>query len=62
MIAGENYTSSVLRVDITARIGNQTQQEFNWFAKIPGDDIDKRVIFRDMKMEEKEILMYKEVI
>ena len=59
--AGENYSSTVLCIDIEAKVNGDTK-EYHWIAKIPPSDPARIPFNRGLKMEEKEISFYKELI
>ncbi len=58
---GDNYSSEVVACDIQAVIDGD-KREYHWFAKVPIDDSDGNKFNRMMKMEEKEIMFYRDML
>ena len=56
---GENYSSDFLACDVTAKISGKLN-EFHWVAKLPPEG--RMVVHRGTHMEDKEIMMYSDVL
>lgn len=59
--AGENYAGEVLACHVKAEV-NSEEVTFDWMVKLSLSDKQRRYFMRKIHMEEKEQMMYKQVI
>ncbi len=58
---GDNYSGEVMACDIIAKVAG-TEKEYHWMMKIPPSSIERLPVNRAMRMEEKEIAFYHEIM